>query len=91
MADVIYVVEDEYTGNYTGFWSRADAIKDIIKMYLENGFGGLYDTIAIDAEHNAGKECIMRSLDQIKDDLETLFDSGYIESIAYIHEVEMKH
>lgn len=89
MNDIIYVVEDEYTGNYTGFYDRSEAIKYIAKMYFENGFCGLYDTIVIDAEHNA-RENIIVSLDQIKDDLETLFDSGYIDNVAYIHEVEMK-
>ena len=85
----IYVVEDEYTGNYVGFHNRDAAIKDIAKIYLDNGFAGIYDTISIDIDHNMDKEDIMRSLDQIKEDIDTLLTHGYIDSVAYIHEVEM--
>ena len=89
MADVIYVVEDEYTGNYTGFWSKDAAIKHVAQIYIENGFGGLYDTICIDVENGNHKDCVITSLEQIKEDLTNLFESGYIDSLAYIHEVEI--
>ena len=89
MADVVYVVEDEYTGTYIGFWSKEAAIKYIAQLYVDNGFGGLYDTICLDIEHESGKQCIIDSLEQIKEDIRHLVEFGYIDSLAYIHEVEI--
>lgn len=89
MADIIYVVEDEWNGgDLRAFWKKEDAIQYVGELYCNTHFADGYQSI-MEAFNNHNTEEFKIDLDAIEEDLTTLFKYGYIDSVAYIRTLEL--
>lgn len=89
MQELIYIIEDYDSGDMTGYWSKEEALRAMLKYYLDSGFGNMYDSIVKAA--NEGKvDEICHLLDNIKEDFQTMFGEGhYIDCLMGMREVEI--
>lgn len=91
MEEIVYIVEDENNGNMYGFWSREQALKFMVKNYLDCGFGGMKDAI-MEKLHNENLNVneIDSMFDYMRDDIRDMLEHGYADGFMFMREVAIK-